>query len=114
ALGGYVFSRAHRVTWWDVAAVHAAARGNVVYVREAHDWTMYRRHDGEPGVQRLARLLAGDCDGRVAAIPSADAPTWFALIADDVALPKDSVGFYCDREAARFATELVTELPAAK
>lgn len=82
-----------RPTLWDVACVHAAARANVIYVRDRDgSLAMFRRRDRELASARLARLYAGDADTRVAALPAADAPTWFALVTADVALPARSLG----------------------
>lgn len=86
-----------RPTLWEVAAIHATARANVVYARDANRIiTSYRRRDGEPTSARLARLLAGEHDGVVAAIPPADAPTWVALRRADVELPTGSAGYVLD------------------
>src|SRR5690606_38903307 len=63
---------AARPTLWEVACVHATARANIVYVRGPGGVTAYRRRDGETSAGRLARLLAGEHDGDVAAIPAAD------------------------------------------
>src|SRR5690606_31548804 len=86
-----------RPTMWDVACVHAAARANVVYIRERDgSFTVYRRRDSETKVARLSRLMSGAADdGRTAAMPVADAPTWFALMAG-MPLPEGSVGFALD------------------
>ncbi len=88
-----------RPTMWDLACIHAAARANLVYVRERDgSFTTYRRRDNEPAVLRLARLLSGGNDeGKVTAIPVADAPTWFALMSiGDLALPSNSAGYVLD------------------
>ncbi len=105
-------STAARPTLWDVACIHAAARANLVYVREREGAiTQYRRRDGEPAVDRLARLLAGaDDDGTLNAIPPANAPTWFALLDDTLALPGGSEGYILD---ARKTGPGVTRLAAA-
>jgi hypothetical protein len=59
--------------------------------------TTYRRRDGERGFARLHRLLSGvNDDGKLAAIPAADAPTWVAVLAADLALPKGSAGYVLD------------------
>jgi hypothetical protein len=106
-----------RPTLWDLACIHAAARGNVIYVRERDgSFRMYRRRDNESKVTRLSRLMSGSQDdGRAAAIPPADAPTWFALVSA-MPLPKGSVGYALDarglgRELEQLtAAELVAEL----
>ena len=87
-----------RPTMWDLACIHAAARANLIYVRERDaSFTTYRRRDNEPAVIRLARLLSGGNDeGKVAAIPIADAPTWFALVTGDLTLPAGSSGYALD------------------
>jgi hypothetical protein len=105
-------STAARPTLWDVACIHAAARANLVYVRERDGAiTQYRRRDGETTVGRLARLLADlDDDGKLAAIPPANAPTWFALLDDDLAIPSGSEGYVLD---ARRTGPAVTRLAAA-
>jgi len=124
-VGGYRAALAHigkdfadlastgaRPTLWDVACIHAAARANLVYVRERDGAiTQYRRRDGETTVGRLARLLGdqGD-DGTLAAIPPANAPTWFALLDDTLALPTGSEGYVLD---ARRTGPTVTRLAAA-
>lgn len=87
-----------RPTLWDVACIHAAARGNVVYIRERDGtFTTYRRRDTEGKLTRLARIMSGGTDdGRVPAIPPADAPTWFALVSG-MPLPRGSIGYALDR-----------------
>jgi hypothetical protein len=110
-VGGYRAALAHigrdyadlaatgaRPTLWDVACIHAAARANLVYVRERDgSITSYRRRDGETAVARLARLVSGSSDdGKLAAIPPANAPTWFAVLHDDLAIPKGSAGYVLD------------------
>ena len=111
-VGGYRAALAHvgramaelvgthaRPTMWDLACIHAAARANLVYVRERDgSFTTYRRRDREPAVIRLSRLLSGgNEEGKLTAIPVADAPTWFALMSiGDLALPADSVGYVLD------------------
>ncbi len=124
-VGGYRAALAHigkdfadlarsaaRPTLWDVACIHAAARANLVYVRERDGAiTQYRRRDGETTVGRLARLLADvDDDGKLTAIPPANAPTWFALLDDTLALPGGSEGYLLD---ARRTNRGVTRLAAA-
>ncbi|MEJ7602881.1 MAG: TerD family protein [Kofleriaceae bacterium] len=124
-VGGYRAALAHlgkdfadftetgaRPTLWDVAAIHAAARGNVVYVRERDDEiTMYKRRDSETGHARLVRILARDHDGAISVIPAADAPTWFATLRDDLAIPTGSSGFVLD--ARTTGGEGLTRLAAA-
>ncbi|MBL0216084.1 MAG: hypothetical protein IPQ07_19655 [Myxococcales bacterium] len=110
-----------RPTVWDVASIHAIARANLVYIRErSGSITQYRRRDGESTVTRLSRLAtaAGD-DGTLSAIPPADAPTWFAVLRDDLVLPKGSAGFAFERgqpttDGVSYlaAADLVTELVA--
>ena len=128
AAGGYRATLAHagrdfadfvatgaRPTLWDVAAIHAAARANTIYVRDGAAITHYKRRDGERHLARLARLHAGEHDG-VSKIPPANAPTWFALLRADVALPKGSEGYLLDPRTAGpelkrlAATDLVAEL----
>ncbi len=105
-------STAARPTLWDVACIHAAARANLVYVRERDgEITQYRRRDGETTVGRLARLLADtDDDGTLAAIPAANAPTWFALLDDTLAIPTGSEGYILD---ARRTGPNITRLAAS-
>ena len=90
------------VTVWDLACIHAAARANVIYVRERDQtFTTYRRRDGEAATSRLARLVSGTSDdGRLDAMPAASAPTWIAVLRLDLALPKGSAGYVHDRGAA--------------
>lgn len=108
--GGYRAALAHiardledfvatRPTLWDVAAIHGAARANVLYVRDGASVTTYRRRDRESAVARLARIHAGEHDGALAAIPPAPAPTWFALLREDLALPHGSEGYVLDRRS---------------
>jgi hypothetical protein len=109
-VGGYRAALAHvgrdfadllatqaRPTMWDLACIHAAARGNVIYIRERDgSFTTYRRRDTESKVMRLARLMSGtNDDGKLAAIPIADAPTWFSLVTA-LPLPAGSVGYALD------------------
>jgi hypothetical protein len=77
---------------WNVAAIHAAARANTIYVRDGAAIASYKRRDGETHLARLARLHAGEHDG-VSKIPPANAPAWFALEREDIALPKGSEGY---------------------
>jgi hypothetical protein len=132
-VGGYRAALAHigrdfadllstqaRPTLWDVACLHAAARANVVYVRERDgSLATYRRRDTEGKLTRLARIMSGGGDdGRVAALPIADAPTWFALVTG-IPLPRGSLGYALDaREVAGdvellAASDLVAELERA-
>ncbi len=101
-----------RATLWDLACVHAAARANVVYIRERDGAiTMYRRRDHEDPVLRLARVLSGaNDDGTAAAIPVADAPTLVAVLADDLAIPRGSAGYILD--ARRTGAAGVTRMSA--
>ncbi|HEX5060414.1 MAG TPA: hypothetical protein VFV99_13695, partial [Kofleriaceae bacterium] len=109
-VGGYRAALAHvgrdfadalgvgaRPTLWDLACIHAAARGNVIYIRERDgSFTMYRRRDNESKAMRLARLMSGAADdGRAGTLPATDAPTWFALVTG-MPLPKGSVGYALD------------------
>ena len=80
------------VEQWDLVAIHAAARANTIYVRDGAAIAIYKRRDAESHAARLARLHAGEHDG-VSKIPPANAPTWFALVHEDVALPKGSEGY---------------------
>ena len=124
-VGGYRAALAHigkdfsdlattaaRPTLWDIACIHAAARANLVYVRERDGAiTQFRRRDGETSVGRLVRLLTDvDDDGKLAAIPPANAPTWFALLDDTLAIPTGSEGYILD---ARTTAPAVTRLAAA-
>src|SRR5262249_52786189 len=115
-VGGYRAALAHigrdfsdlaataaRPTLWDLAAIHAVARANIVYVRERHGAiAAYRRRDREQAPARLARLHAGDdTDGTLDELPPANAPTWFALLREDIELPAGSAGYVLDPRAAR-------------
>ncbi|MDB4955338.1 MAG: hypothetical protein JWO36_2907 [Myxococcales bacterium] len=131
-VGGYRAALAHlgrdfadlagsraRPTMWDVACIHAAARANIVYVRERDgSVTMYRRRDDESTVARLGRLLSGGSDdGKSSTIPPANAPTWFALVTGDLALPKGSAGYMLDARSIaiddrRSAGDLISALAA--
>jgi hypothetical protein len=121
-VGGYRAALAHlgrdfgdligahsRPTMWDVACIHAAARANTIYVRERDgSFTTYRRRDTETKYARLGRLMSGVAeDGKVAAIPSADAPTWFALMTA-MPLPKGSQGYALDARGHTSGSELVS------
>jgi hypothetical protein len=107
-----------RPSMWDVACIHAAARANVVYIRERDGtFTTYRRRDNETKTARLGRLMSGAADdGRITTLPASDAPMWFALISG-VPLPRGSVGFVHDPRGLHpegierlSATDLVGEL----
>jgi hypothetical protein len=126
-VGGYRAALAHigrdfadlaatgaRPTLWDVAAIHAVARANIVYVRERSGAiTPYRRRDKEQALARLARLHAGDdSDGTVDELPPANAPTWFALLRDDLALPVGSAGYVLDRRAPNDGPDGIERLSA--
>jgi hypothetical protein len=127
AVGGYRAALAHigrdfadltatgaRPTLWDIAAIHAVARANIVYVRERSGAiTPYRRRDREQALARLARLHAGDdADGSLEELPPANAPTWFALLRDDLELPAGSSGFVLDRRAASERPDGIERLSA--
>ncbi|HSD87913.1 MAG TPA: hypothetical protein VLB44_10385, partial [Kofleriaceae bacterium] len=109
-VGGYRAALAHigrdfadlisthsRPTMWDVACIHAAARANTIYIRERDGtFTTYKRRDNESKPARLGRLMSGAADdGRVTAIPVADAPTWFALMTG-MPMPRGSEGYVLD------------------
>ncbi len=130
------------VAVWDIAAIHAAARANTIYVRHAgprddalgarhrqspagprddvpgarhrqspagprddasgvrHDVhggratiAVYKRRDAETHLARLRRLVAGDADATIETVPPADVPTWFALVREDLVLPRGSEGY---------------------
>jgi hypothetical protein len=121
-VGGYRAALAHlgrdfgdliaahsRPTMWDVACIHAAARANTIYIRERDgSFTTYRRRDTETKYARLGRLMSGAAeDGKVAAIPSADAPTRFALMSA-MPLPKGSQGYALDARGLTSGSELVS------
>jgi hypothetical protein len=127
AVGGYRAALAHigrdftdltatgaRPTLWDLAAIHAVARANIVYVRERSGAIApYRRRDKEQALARLARLHAGDDpDGTVEELPPANAPTWFALLRDDLELPAGSAGYVLDRRAATDGPDGIERLSA--
>jgi hypothetical protein len=127
AVGGYRAALAHigrdfadltatgaRPTLWDIATIHAVARANIVYVRERSGAiTPYRRRDKEQALARLARLHAGeDADGALEELPPANAPTWFALLRDDLELPAGSSGYVLDRRAATERPDGIERLSA--
>jgi hypothetical protein len=87
-----------RPTVWDIATIHAVARANIVYVRERSGAiAAFRRRDKEQTLGRLARLQGGgDADTMLGELPPANAPTWFALLRDDIALPPGSAGYVLD------------------
>jgi len=101
-----------RPSMWDVACIHAAARANVVYIRERDGtFTTYRRRDNETKTARLGRLMSGAADdGRITTLPASDAPMWFALMSG-LPLPRGSVGFVHD--SRRMAPEGIERLSAA-
>ncbi|MGE0547807.1 MAG: RING finger family 4 domain-containing protein [Kofleriaceae bacterium] len=90
--------RAESPTLWDVACIHAAARTNLIYVRELDgSITAYRTRDRESSHARHARLWSGgEHDGKLLNIPVAAAPTWFALASYDLALAPGSEGITID------------------
>ncbi len=108
-----------RPTLWDVAAIHAASRANVIYVRE-RDGTVstVRRREAETTLQRLLRIYDNpDHDSQLSRIPHADAPTLIALMRDDdLAIPKNSAGYILDARASHpdltrlAAADLIAEL----
>ena len=113
-VGGYRAALAHlgrdfadlaasgaRPTLWDLAAIHAIGRANIVYVREpTGSIAAFRRRDKEQALARLARLHAGtDPDALLDELPPANAPTWFALLRDDLVLPAGSAGYVLDPRA---------------
>ena len=97
-------------TLWDIAAIHAVARGNIVYVRERSGaFAAYRRRDKEQALARLARLHTGDDPDTVLdQLPPANAPTWFAVLRDDLELPPGSAGYVLDARPAGDGIELVS------
>jgi hypothetical protein len=99
-----------RPTLWDIAAVHAVARANIVYVRDRTGAiAAYRRRDHEQVLARLARVHAGDDpDGMIDELPPADAPTWFALLRDDLALPAGSTGYVLDPRSTNLHVDRVS------
>ncbi|HEY4177311.1 MAG TPA: MXAN_6230/SCO0854 family RING domain-containing protein [Kofleriaceae bacterium] len=102
---------AARPTLWDVAAIHAAARANILYVRERDgSFAQYRRRDTETSLARLNRLRTGEHDGVVAALTTVTAATWFAMLRDDLVFPAGSEGYILD---ARATPPTVTRLSAA-
>lgn len=106
----FVGARA-RPTLWDVAAIHAAARANVIYIREGDGTiTTVRRRDQETSFERLARIETDRDHSQLGRIPAADAPTFVALLSDDLAIPKQSAGYILD---ARGSLTGVTRLAAA-
>jgi Prokaryotic RING finger family 4 len=124
-VGGYRAALAHlgrdfadlaasgaRPTLWDLATIHAAARANIVYVRERSGAiSTFRRRDTEPTLARLARLAGGgDIDTMLGELPPANAPTWFALLRDNIPLPPGSAGYVLD---PRSTSTGVTRLSAA-
>ncbi|MEO8700389.1 MAG: RING finger family 4 domain-containing protein [Kofleriaceae bacterium] len=127
AAGGYHAALAHvgrdfedragtRPTLWDLASIHAAARANIIYIRERDaTFTIVRRRDNETSIDRLARLDANEHDGQHTRIPPANAPTWVALLRDDLALPAGSAGYVLDGSGSNVlhrldAADLVSEL----
>jgi Prokaryotic RING finger family 4 len=113
----HLLDAAARPSLWEVACIHAAARANTIYVRGPAGISVYRRRDDEPTTCRLARLLAGDHDATVAAIPAANAPTWVALLRDDLPFPRGSAGYILDARpstgellARQGASALISEL----
>jgi len=124
-VGGYRVALAHigrdfadlvgsgaRPTLWDVACIHAAARANIIYVRERDGRiSTIRRRDGETTVARLARLHANEHDGQRSTIPPANAPTWIAVLRDNFAIPTGSAGYILD--ARTTGGDGVTRLEAA-
>ena len=130
-VGGYRAALAHlgrdfadlaaaaaRPTLWDIAAIHAIARGNIIYVRErSGDFAAYRRRDKEQALARLARLHAGDDpDGTLDELPAPNAPNWFALLRDDLDFLPGSAGYVLDPRTSRdgverlSAADLISEL----
>ena len=64
----YLVASQARPTMWDLATIHAAARANLIYVRERDgSYTAYRRRDSRPVAARP--LLSGGNDVATAAIP---------------------------------------------
>jgi len=105
---------AARPTLWDIAAIHAVARANIVYVRERSGAiAVYRRRDKEQALGRLARLHTGDDpDAVLDDLPPANAPTWFALLRDDIALPDGSTGYVLDPRGTNKNNERIERLAA--
>jgi hypothetical protein len=102
-----------RPTLWDIAAIHAVARANIVYVRERSGAiATYRRRDKEHPLGRLARVHAGEADGMLDALPPANAPTWFALLHEDIELPPGSAGYVLALRPVDERSDAVERLPA--
>ncbi|MDX2086427.1 MAG: RING finger family 4 domain-containing protein [Kofleriaceae bacterium] len=100
-----------RTRLWTLACVHAVARTNSIYVRERDGLiSMYRRREGESLTQRFARVHAGKTDdGTLAILPAANAPTWLAVAALDLELPRGSESYLPDRQG-----HLVAQLISAR
>jgi hypothetical protein len=96
---------------WTLACVHAVARTNSIYVRERDGLiSMYRRREGESLAQRFARVHAGKADdGTLAILPAANAPTWLAVAALDLEIPRGSEYYLPDRQE-----HLVAQLISAR
>lgn len=93
--------RRARPTLWELAALHVAARANVIYVRERDgQLACFRRRDGETPRARLDRLDAAQHDGVSARIPLAQAPTLLAVVRADLAVPAGSAGLVVDPTGA--------------
>jgi hypothetical protein len=103
-----------RPTLWDIAAIHAVARANIVYVRERTGAiATYRRRDREHALGRLARIHAGDdADGVLDELPPANAPTWFALLREDIELPPGSAGYVLEPRPTSERADGVDRVPA--
>jgi hypothetical protein len=86
------FGSGIRTSMYDLALLHAAARGNVVTLRGKGSLTI-RRASGEPDAAFLARLRAGEGETSAERPNSWVRPIFAVLSQGDVVLPEGSVNY---------------------
>lgn len=84
------FGSGIRISMYELALLHAAARGKRVFLR-GDEMDVFLRHDGESAGEFLGRLLTGTPDTNETALPRSDgAPVFAALYKGDIDLPEGS------------------------
>ena len=86
------FGSGVRSSMYDLALLHAAARGRQVLVRGPEPRAFTRR-PGEAAADFLARITAGRSDGKSLAAPLPAASTFAALHRGDIDLPDGAVAY---------------------
>ena len=93
------FGSGERASMFDLGLLHAAARAERVTVRNTTGAMLrYTRRAGESAAGLLARLRAGDADGRVTSLGDLRAPVLGVLLRGDIALSEGARAYALFRE----------------